>query len=441
MATSNAAQTPKYHPTLYATSLKIANTAMSLLLDVEAATPQQAAEVAANEWLGCDRPPDIGAGAALYVRPYLLDGTVELETLVSLGRQSLEQTRGKWAKRAIEAKKHNDEIENCRRQAIARMKQHLAHAQIAEAELEGLRSAFENGSHDHPELKASVTLESPSFLTGLGGLQFRTSAVQASRAVGYSGGDDAGEHWLAILVGYLLENDKGNEYITTQPRNSRTGNCGEKITEIYWIAQLFKASVLCCSWLNAVMPGSKGLSGKTANGDAAPADHVEGAQTGGAWETGPPTGENDPGIADPDAKRVRRARAETVAKLIEELNTLKPQMFEDEREYNLLQTRYSEFLTFKIAKDRPDLKTKVQCIRGSARHIRLAQEIAAAHYGKSRETIADAWKDHKPPQYKRPGASGKHQKSRSARPTRQRNPFLPLFTPSDTHGNTLIDQP
>jgi hypothetical protein len=102
---------------------------------VEAATPQEAAEAAANEWMGGDKPPDIGIGAAIYVRRYLLDGTVALETLVRLDQQSLEQTRRKWAKRAIDKEKYNNEIEKYRRQTIARMKQHLAHGQIVEAEL------------------------------------------------------------------------------------------------------------------------------------------------------------------------------------------------------------------------------------------------------------------------------------------------------------------
>jgi hypothetical protein len=44
---------------------------------------------------------------------------------------------------------------------------------------------------------------------------------------------------------------------------------------------------------------------------------------------------------------------------------------------------------------------KIMNIRGSVRHFRLAQELAAAHHGLSWETIADAWKKHKPRRYKR----------------------------------------
>jgi len=102
-----------------------------------------------------------------------------------------------------------------------------------------------------------------------------------------------------------------------------------------------------------------------------------------------------------ETDEVAKARAEVVAKLIAELSVLKPQMFEHEGEYNLLQTRYPGYLTFKIAQDRPDLKLKIMCVRGSARHIRLAQELAAAHYGLSPATIAAAWKRHKPDRYKR----------------------------------------
>jgi len=101
------------------------------------------------------------------------------------------------------------------------------------------------------------------------------------------------------------------------------------------------------------------------------------------------------------ADDIAKTRAETVAKLIEELNILRPQMFEDEAEYDLLQTRHPGYLTFKIAEERPDLKRKILCIRGSARHIRLAHELAGAHYGLSPQTVADAWKDHKPTRYKR----------------------------------------
>jgi hypothetical protein len=97
----------------------------------------------------------------------------------------------------------------------------------------------------------------------------------------------------------------------------------------------------------------------------------------------------------------KAARAKTVARIIHELDQLKPQMFEDESEYNRLRAQHPDFLTFKIAERRPDLKTKVLAIQGSTRHIRLAQELAAAHHGRQLSTIRDDWKDFKPKQFKR----------------------------------------
>jgi len=103
------------------------------------------------------------------------------------------------------------------------------------------------------------------------------------------------------------------------------------------------------------------------------------------------------------AGSARQSRAATVAKLIGELNLLKPQMFDDEAEYNKLRAQYPGFLTFKTAESRPHLKMKVLGMRGSTRHIRLAQELAAAHHGRELSTIQDDWKNYKPPEFKRPG--------------------------------------
>jgi hypothetical protein len=102
-----------------------------------------------------------------------------------------------------------------------------------------------------------------------------------------------------------------------------------------------------------------------------------------------------------DAKAAKQSRAITVAKLIRELNDIKPQMLEDEAEYNRIAAQYPSFLTFTIAANRPDLKLKVLSIRGSTRHIRLAQELAGAHHGKQLSTIQDDWKDHKPAEFRR----------------------------------------
>ena len=100
-------------------------------------------------------------------------------------------------------------------------------------------------------------------------------------------------------------------------------------------------------------------------------------------------------------KLLRQYRAQTVAKLIGELNDLKPQMMEDEAEYARLRANYPKYLAFEIADRRPDLKMKILNIRGSSRHIRLAQELAAAHHGRGLWTIKDDWKRSKPPEFRR----------------------------------------
>jgi hypothetical protein len=108
-----------------------------------------------------------------------------------------------------------------------------------------------------------------------------------------------------------------------------------------------------------------------------------------------------PAVESTSAETAKKARAATVAKLIKELDRLKPQMLGDEPEYGRLREQYPQFLTFKIAEDRRDLKLKILSIRGSTRHIRLAQELAAAHHGRELSTIQDDWKDHKPAEFKR----------------------------------------
>jgi hypothetical protein len=101
------------------------------------------------------------------------------------------------------------------------------------------------------------------------------------------------------------------------------------------------------------------------------------------------------------AANAKRSRALTVAKLIRELNILRPTMFEDTSEYERLRGQHPEFLTFTIADRHPHLKAKLLAIQASARHIRLAQELAGAHHGRQLATIQDDWKAHKPPEFKR----------------------------------------
>jgi hypothetical protein len=102
-----------------------------------------------------------------------------------------------------------------------------------------------------------------------------------------------------------------------------------------------------------------------------------------------------------EAVRVKKTRANTVGSLIEELNILKPQMLGDAKGYDSLKDHYCDYLCFKIAEDRSDLKLKIQAIGDSMRHIRLAQELAGAHHGRELSTIQQDWKHYKPDRFKR----------------------------------------
>jgi hypothetical protein len=106
-------------------------------------------------------------------------------------------------------------------------------------------------------------------------------------------------------------------------------------------------------------------------------------------------------VPQPAALIAKQTRAATVGRLIRELSDLRPQMFEDEAEYNRLRDLYPSYLTFQIADSRADLKRKVLAIRASTQHIRLAQELAGAHHSRQLATIQDDWKDHKPAEFRR----------------------------------------
>jgi hypothetical protein len=92
-------------------------------------------------------------------------------------------------------------------------------------------------------------------------------------------------------------------------------------------------------------------------------------------------------------------RAQTTSQLIEELNTLKPQMH-NESCYPELQKKHTNYLCFKIAAGRKDLRTKLENLQDHHRHIRLAQELAGAYHGRTLSTVQTDWRDHKPPGYR-----------------------------------------
>lgn len=93
-------------------------------------------------------------------------------------------------------------------------------------------------------------------------------------------------------------------------------------------------------------------------------------------------------------------RARTVARIIDELNVLKPLMFY-ESDYDELKRKHSKFITFKAAARRGELKEKVLNLQDQRRHYRLAQELAAAYHGRELSTLQTDWKKHKPKKFRR----------------------------------------
>jgi len=110
-------------------------------------------------------------------------------------------------------------------------------------------------------------------------------------------------------------------------------------------------------------------------------------------------------------RRVRRARpkknltpserrAATVAKVIEELDILKPHMTGSDSDYDQLARKNNRSITFRVARQHEDLKLKVQNLQDHRRHIRLAQELVARKTGRELGTIQMDWKKHKPVKYR-----------------------------------------
>lgn len=94
-------------------------------------------------------------------------------------------------------------------------------------------------------------------------------------------------------------------------------------------------------------------------------------------------------------------RADTVAKVIEELNVLRPHMSGAESDYARLAKEHARFLTFRVAREHADLREKVLNVQDHRRHIRLAQEIVARKSGVELETVRQDWKKYKPQKYRR----------------------------------------
>ncbi len=94
-----------------------------------------------------------------------------------------------------------------------------------------------------------------------------------------------------------------------------------------------------------------------------------------------------------------QTRARTVAKVIDELDFLRPQVF-SESDLERLAKKNPRFLAFRVANKRDDLREKMVNIQAHRRHIRLAQELTAGYYGKRLSTIQTDWKKNKPKQYR-----------------------------------------
>jgi hypothetical protein len=97
---------------------------------------------------------------------------------------------------------------------------------------------------------------------------------------------------------------------------------------------------------------------------------------------------------------VPERRAATVGEIIEELNQLRPGMTGTESDYDKLRSQHPRFVTFKVARKYPDLKEKVLNLQSHRRHIRLAQELAAAFHERNLSTVQTDWKRHKPDKYR-----------------------------------------
>ena len=113
-----------------------------------------------------------------------------------------------------------------------------------------------------------------------------------------------------------------------------------------------------------------------------------------------PVGEGGTDTAPTAAPLSRfQRRAATVAKLIEELGVLKPQMYSTS-DYERLEAAHPDFFTFEIGRKHTDLQQKIVHDEFSRRHILLAQQMAARWHTVKLSTIQTDWKDHKPAEFR-----------------------------------------
>lgn len=98
-----------------------------------------------------------------------------------------------------------------------------------------------------------------------------------------------------------------------------------------------------------------------------------------AWKKGPPA---------------TIARAKFVEKVLNELKTIHPKMH-NESCFEQVAANHSGFSIFKIARTDVDVKRWIENIQERRDLVKLAQEIAARHFKKSKDTLATDWSHRK----------------------------------------------
>jgi hypothetical protein len=84
--------------------------------------------------------------------------------------------------------------------------------------LDSIGRAFADAHQHNPELCVWVYINEVPRPTGPGSLQFCELASRAVRALAVStASDEDWKRWIDVLVGYLLNNDAGDEYIRKYP--------------------------------------------------------------------------------------------------------------------------------------------------------------------------------------------------------------------------------
>jgi hypothetical protein len=116
---------------------------------------------------------------------------------------------------------------------------------------------------------------------------------------------------------------------------------------------------------------------------------------------------------DSTAESRGHERARTVAKLIKELNALRPHMQVADDDYPKLSHQYPRYLVFKICKKHPPAVSWVKLLPERRSVNSIAHELAAVLFGVRAPTIQTAWKRYKPNKRKRnkpneSGTTGKH---------------------------------